>query len=176
MNSAVSGTAADARSDEQKFRIAAETAQFGGDADDAVDLFAIGFRAHALERRRPALMNHLRHIGNFAAHDAAERRAYAAEKTHRLDAVADHDAARDEPLEAHAVDFVTRQTGQFRCALHAAIVRYSGLAVDARSQTQLRVSGPRLVICQPACLHGSAASRYSRGSARAARLGTAVER
>jgi hypothetical protein len=52
-------------------------------------------------------MNHLRYVGNFTAHDAAECRAYAAEKTHRLDAVANHDAARDEVLEAHAVNFVT---------------------------------------------------------------------
>jgi hypothetical protein len=73
-----------------------------------VDLLAIGFRTHALERGGPAFMNHLRYIGNFTAHDAAECRAYAAEKAHRLDAVANHDAARDETLEAHAIDFVTR--------------------------------------------------------------------
>src|SRR6202041_286 len=107
-----------------------------GDADDTVDLFPIGFCGHALERGRTAFMNHLRYIGNFTAHDAAECRTYTAEKTHRLDAVANHNTARDEALQAHAVDFVTRQTGQFRCALHAAIVRYSGLTVDARSQTQ----------------------------------------
>src|SRR5580698_9367976 len=103
-----------------------------------MDLFAIGFRAHALERRGTAFMNHLGYVRNFTADDAPKCRTYAAQKTHRLDAVADHDAARDESLEAHAVDFVTRQTGQFGCALHAAIVRYSGLTVDARSQTKRR--------------------------------------
>ncbi len=125
------GAAADTRSDEQEFRIAAKTAQFGAHADDSVDLFAIGFRPHALERRCTAFVNHLRHIGNFAAHDAAECRADAAEKAHRLHAVAYYNAARGESLEAHAIDFVARQTGQFECALHAAILSYSGLAVDA---------------------------------------------
>src|SRR5882757_11268152 len=110
-------------------------------------------------------MNHLSYIGNFTAHDAAECRAHAAEKAHRLDAVADDHAARNESLEAHAVDFVARQTGQFGCALHVAIVRYSGPTVDAR----FRRAASGATSCQ-------AATRCSRGSPQAAQLGKAAGR
>jgi len=72
---------------------------------------------------------------SYTANDAAECRAHAAEKAHRLNAVTDDHPAGDESFEPHAVDFISGQTGQFWCVGHVSIVRYSGLAVDARPQT-----------------------------------------
>ena len=89
---------------------------------------------HARVGCRAALMDHLGHIGNLAAHDPAERRAHAAEKAHRLDAVADYHAARRKPHEPHAVDFVAGQAREFWCVLHGQIVSYCKLAVDADAQ------------------------------------------
>ncbi len=124
--------AADAGANEQEFGIAAEIAQLRGNPNDSMNLLAIGFRPHALVGRRASLVDHLRHVGNLAADDAAERGTDAAEQTHGLDAVADHHAARDQSLEAHAVDFISRQTGQFRRVEHVSILGHCRLGVDAR--------------------------------------------
>ena len=85
-----------------------------------MNLFAIRLGPHALERRLAALMNHVRDIGNLAADDAAECRSDAAEKPHRLDAVADHDPAWSQPLQPHAIDLVARQAGQLAINRHDA--------------------------------------------------------
>jgi len=63
-----------------------------------VNLLAIRFGPHADEGCLAAFMDHARHVGNLASDDAAERGTDTAQKSHRLDAVADHDAARIRPL------------------------------------------------------------------------------
>ena len=65
-----------------------------------------------------ALMDHVRDVGNLAADNAAERRTDTAEKSHRLNAVADDHGARGQALEAHAVDFIAGQPGQLAVNSH----------------------------------------------------------
>ncbi len=84
-----------------------------------MNLLAIRLGSHAHEGGLAALVNHVGDVGNFAADDAAERGAYSAEKSHGLDAVADHDAARSQALEPHAVDLVAGQTGESAVSSHA---------------------------------------------------------
>ena len=103
---------ADAGPDEQELGIAAETAQLRGDADDSVHALALRLRPHPLERGFASRVNHARDVGNLAPDDSAERRTHPAEKSHRLDAVADDHAARGQSLEPHAVDLVAREAGQ----------------------------------------------------------------
>jgi hypothetical protein len=98
--------AADAGPYEQKLRVSAEVAQLRGDADDAMNSFAIGLGPHPQECGLAPLMNHPRDIGDFAAHDSAEYGSDTAQKAHRLDAVANDDTAWLQALEPHAVDFV----------------------------------------------------------------------
>ena len=80
VNSAVPGPPLTPEPTNKNSELPPRAAQLGGHADDAMHLFAIGFRPHALERRRAAFVNHLRYVGNLAADDAAKRGADTAEK------------------------------------------------------------------------------------------------
>src|ERR1700722_14917492 len=83
-----------------------------------MNAFAIGLGSHPQECRLTPLVNHPSDIRDFAADDPAKHRSHAAEKAHRLNAVADDDPAWRETLEPHAVDLIAGQSRKFGFNTH----------------------------------------------------------
>ena len=78
-----------ARSDGKKFNVAVKAFQFAGDTSNA-DASQLGrFLHHPLVRLLPAFMDDVRDLRHFAPQRVAQSGAEAAEKAHRMNAVAD---------------------------------------------------------------------------------------
>jgi hypothetical protein len=96
---------------------------------------------HPRDRSVPTLGDELSEVGDLAARKRLERRADAAEEPQRLNAVADGDFARTEPLERETEDLVPRHPRDEHRALLAALravrqTRHAGFAPPTRLRSE----------------------------------------
>ena len=100
-----------AAADREEFDVAVEAFEIAADAGDAVPAVLLRFGDHAAIRFEPSLVDHLRDLCYLAAGDVPQSGPEVAQKSERIDAVADHHFAGSQALEPQAVHFIARQTG-----------------------------------------------------------------
>jgi len=83
-----------ARTDKKKFSAAAEVAEFASDSCNSGSAVLLGFTFHAEKCAGAAIVNSLRDLRDFSSHHIFEAGTERAEKTHRLNTVADNQFAR----------------------------------------------------------------------------------
>ena len=97
-----------ARSDREKFDIAAHLHELAGDPGDAGSTEFVRLSDHAVVRPQSAFMDDSRDAGDFAAAEGLERGAQTAYEPQRKDAVSDDEIAGRKSLLVQAVNFISR--------------------------------------------------------------------
>ena len=101
----------DAGGHRKELDVAVEGAEFAGHAGDTRTAALLGLFHHAGVRLLAAFVDDLGNLRDFAAEGAFQSGADAADKTQRINAIADDKFPRAEPFQVEAIHFVTRQSG-----------------------------------------------------------------